>query len=132
MGVLEMIIILVLLLAFQVKHLLADYYWQEPYMYENKGKSVGWFKPLLYHAIVHGAITLAIIVCTWTLNQELSLWTLLLVLFDMSTHFIIDRWKAIQPETPSESKFWINLGIDQMLHHIVGIVIVAIIVSGIL
>lgn len=51
---------LFLLLAFQVKRLLADYYLQFPYMYENKGKKKGWVEPLLHHAFIHGIFTLLI------------------------------------------------------------------------
>jgi len=119
-----MIQLFILLIAFQIKHLIADYYLQFPYMYENKGAKTGWLKPLFDHTLVHGAFTFFIIVIYMIFNPEISLWLLLLVLFDIGTHFITDRWKATRGRHPGESKFWTDLGIDQMIHHIVGILIV--------
>jgi len=112
--------IFILLIAFQFKHLIADYYLQFPYMYENKGKAVGWAKPLFDHAATHSFLTMAI-VATVTLDPLVSV---LAMLFDFTTHFAIDRWKATRGHHPGESKFWTDLGIDQMLHHIVGIIII--------
>lgn len=121
---------LVLLLAFQVKHLIADYYLQKEYMYMNKGKKEGWFVPLYDHAAVHALGTAFIVPMYLSLNYEfLGTFYIVLVsaglaLFDMATHFAIDRWKATQGVGPDTTKFWTDLGIDQMLHHIVGILII--------
>lgn len=110
-------LILFLVFIFQLKHLIADYYLQVPYMYLNKGKESNWVLPLASHAGVHALFTLAI-----------AIWFGYVAIFaavlDFVTHFIIDRWKARQTLTPQESKFWVNLGIDQFLHHIVAIVII--------
>lgn len=114
--------IFVMLVLFQFKHLLADYYLQFPYMYENKGKLTGWKKPLLDHSLVHGLITT--IVLGIFANTGNVLYIPLFVLFDISTHFVIDRWKAVKREAPDMPEFWYHLGIDQMLHHIVGILII--------
>ncbi len=115
--------ILILLLLFQIKHLIADYYLQYPYMYENKGKPTNWIKPLMDHSLIHGLSTIVILI-GYELYNTTPLWTMLLPLFDIGTHFIIDRIKAIQPEGPNTAKFWQYLGIDQMLHHTVGIIII--------
>jgi len=121
--------IFILLIAFQIKHLLADYYWQFPYMYLNKGAKSGWFEPLLLHAGVHAGTTSMIISVyfiwnevTPTLEHKLLLFGV--VVFDLVTHFVTDRWKATRGHSPDESIFWTDLGIDQMVHHIVGIIIV--------
>lgn len=117
--------LLILLLAFQAKHLIADYYLQYPYMYQNKGAKSGWIKPLFDHAITHAVLTGVIISAYVNFNTEVTLELLpLLSLFDFITHFIIDRWKATRKTDPSQSWFWKALGIDQMLHHIVGIIII--------
>jgi len=119
--------ILLLLIAFQIKHLIADYYLQFPYMYENKGKKLfsEWFEPLTFHAGTHGVLTLTIVVVFHFTVHNLSPFMLfLLPMFDLATHFAIDRWKATRGRHPGESKFWTDLGIDQMLHHIVGIIII--------
>jgi len=113
--------ILILLLAFQAKHLIADYYLQFPYMYENKGKEKGWLGPLFDHAGIHAAFTFWIVLFLTTT----SLWIAFSVfIFDFTTHFITDRWKATRKTDPSQSWFWQSLGIDQMIHHTVGILII--------
>ena len=117
--------ILIMLLAFQIKHLVADYYLQYPYMYENKGKAKGWFKPLLDHSLVHTLGTALIVVAYSIFIVKLSLTVMIgLILFDLVTHFITDRWKATRKTDPSQAFFWESLGIDQMVHHTVGILIV--------
>lgn len=120
--------ILVLLLLFQLKHLIADYYLQFPYMYKNKGKKENWFGPLLDHTIMHASGTALIIFFYFGYANKMSLYYLLILIsmlmFDLITHFITDRWKATRKTDPSQSWFWHSLGIDQMIHHIVGILIV--------
>ena len=118
--------ILILLLMFQAKHLIADYYLQFPYMYMNKGKTNGWKLPLFDHSGIHAIFTL-VIVGVATANPLLAF---LAMLFDFGTHFVTDRWKAIKKDGPDTSKFWYSLGIDQMVHHIVGIIIVYWITQG--
>ena len=125
--------ILILLIAFQIKHLIADYYLQFPYMYENKGKPTDpfnnewiWFRPLFDHAGIHALFTFIILYIAG-ITRLIDI-TILLIVFmsfiDLSTHFAIDRWKATQKGGPDTAKFWQYLGIDQMLHHLVGIFII--------
>ena len=127
--------ILILLLAFQIKHLIADYYLQFPYMYENKGKENGWILPLTNHALIHtiGTMLIAggylILYNETRPNIDINIFIISLALFDFLSHFITDRWKATRKTNPSESWFWRSLGIDQMIHHIVGIIIIYIIVQ---
>lgn len=104
-----------LLIVFQMKHLLADFFWQNSYML-GKFKDEGWVKPLAAHCSVHGVLT-AIIVMSVTLNPLL---TILLVSADVILHFCIDRAKVISSRgiTYENPKFWHNIGIDQLLHHI--------------
>jgi len=124
--------LLLLLVIFQIKHLVADYYLQFPYMYENKGKKAfsDWFEPLTFHAGTHALITFTIVLVYYFTVQKVSPFVLSLApMFDYVTHFVIDRWKATRGHHPGESMFWIELGIDQMLHHIVGILIVLAIIQ---
>lgn len=53
----QLILLAILLIAFQIKHLIADYYLQFEYMYKNKGQVTGWFGPLKDHATIHAAGT---------------------------------------------------------------------------
>lgn len=119
------IVILLLLLAFQAKHLGADYFWQTPYMYKNKGSAVGYIKPLALHSAIHAGIT-ALILSVYLLPNTLPEISFILAatLLDFTTHFTIDRWKAKLKYTPNESRFWEALGVDQFLHHFVGLIIV--------
>ena len=123
-----MIEIFILLIAFQIKHFLADYPLQYPYMYENKGKEEGWADPLRDHAGVHAILTMIIITPYLIFTNNDYVLIFILSTFDFITHFIIDRWKATRKSGPETSGFWINLGLDQMFHHIVGIIIVTILV----
>ena len=92
-------------------------------MYENKGKATGWIKPLLDHSTIHGIGTLIILIIH-ELFVPTPWYILFLPFFDIATHFITDRWKATRPDGPDNYWFWHNLGIDQMLHHLVGIIII--------
>ena len=124
--------ILILLLMFQIKHLIADYYLQFPYMYENKGKKTNWIEPLSNHAGVHALGTLFIVLPYFIytgIPDKISgtiagFYILGIMMFDFVTHFITDRWKATRKQDPSQKQFWKSLGIDQMIHHIVGILII--------
>lgn len=122
--------ILILLIAFQFKHLISDYYLQFPYMYENKGKEAGWIKPLLHHSGIHALGTLLIVgvhgsfVHSDAASFHVLSVLIVVVLFDFLTHFATDRIKATRKEGPDNPKFWQALGVDQMIHHLVGIIIV--------
>lgn len=66
-----------------------------------------WVLPLLSHSAVHGAATYVIAYCV---RPDTALW---LALFDLSTHFIVDRIKAspslggrFKALSSDEYKFW--------------------------
>lgn len=121
--------IFALLVVFQLKHFLADYPFQTPYMLQ-KFKLRGWVKPLAAHAGVHALLTLMIAI--W-----FSRFAILLALFDFIVHFAMDRVKASPnllgryralsagefPTATDEQRagnryFWWALGLDQMVHHL--------------
>ena len=117
--------IFILLLIFQAKHLIADYYLQFPYMYETKGQKTNWFEGLYDHASVHAGFTMIIIFGYMIYDGNIHLNLLMyLILFDFVSHFVVDRWKATREGGPDTVSFWKNLGIDQALHHTVGIIII--------
>lgn len=122
--------IFILLIAFQLKHFIADYPMQMPYMYMTKGKEKGWIKGLHDHAMIHAAFT-SIIVFAYCIPYRFNvdgytafMITAEMIIFDYTTHFVTDRWKATRKADISSSFYWIYLGIDQMIHHIVGIFII--------
>ena len=76
-----------LLILFQIKHLVADYFLQGKYMLQKFRSDWGFFLPLVAHSGVHALITLG--VCLWFAP---NLWWLSLV--DFVAHFAMDRIKA--------------------------------------
>lgn len=105
--------IFILLIAFQVKHFIADYPMQNEYML-GKMKKKGWVFPLTLHAFVHMCLTGVILSFypehTW------------LIFVDFVTHFTVDRIKAspnlLNRFKPDNKLFWWILGADQMAHHL--------------
>lgn len=130
-----------LLIYFQIKHFIADYYLQGPYMLQKFRPDWGFFLPLAVHAGVNAICTLPIL-----LILAPHLWYLCLV--DFVIHFVMDRIKAgpkylgrfkalsakdmnyillyknttkfkkFEPELKSNRAFWLSLGFDQMVHHL--------------
>ena len=79
--------IFALLVFFQFKHLVADYFLQGKWMIQKFKPDWGFFLPLLAHAGVHALFTLG--VCLFVAP---NLWWLAVV--DLVAHFIMDRIKA--------------------------------------
>lgn len=121
---------------FQVKHFLADYPFQTPYMLQ-KFKKQGWILPLAAHAGVHAGFT--ILISIW-MKPTLAF---PLALFDFVTHFVMDRIKASPdllgrykvlssaeyPSATPEARrantyFWWAMGFDQMVHQLSYLVII--------
>lgn len=117
--------ILVVLVLFSIKHLLADFPLQTVYML-GKGKTgLAWIMPLSAHCAVHAGLTLPIILFV---NPSLF-W---LVGAEFIAHFVIDRakvsYKLPQGQWSASdkgkylSKYYFAFGIDQMAHQICYIV----------
>lgn len=120
-----------LLLAFQVKHFLADYPLQRRFMLGKFKNGWDFVIPLLAHVGVHAAFTF-LIACQFGVVK--AAWC---ALFDAVVHFIMDRIKASKKylgrfkpltavtaptATPdqwrSNDYFWWSLGLDQAVHHL--------------
>src|ERR1700686_5136816 len=84
-----MTLIFKVLLAYQLKHFLADYPLQSNRYMLGKFLDHGWVKPLLAHVAVHGAGTFLIACLFGRLDLALQL-----AVFDAGVHFIMDRLKA--------------------------------------
>lgn len=109
-----------LLLAFQAKHFLCDFPLQKHK--SNKGSLVfcKWYPDLAEHCLVHMLGTF--LVCLPAAGWRFSL---TLATLDFLLHFATDRVKA-HPRlggrwTPADKLFWVALGADQMVHHVVNI-----------
>jgi hypothetical protein len=114
-----------LLVAFQVKHFLADYPLQNAF---HLGKNKPWpdfVGPLLSHAACHAILTMVVagayILLTFGFKQPPYL-AILLGAADFVLHAAIDRIKAAPSLggrfNPSQKGFWVSLGADQMAHHL--------------
>lgn len=115
--------IFVLLIAFQIKHFVADYPLQGRYML-GKFKETGWILPLASHAAVHALFTF--LIAAWFGVGT----AILLALIDFSIHFIVDRAKVSFSKgvTPQQPKFWHLLGLDQMAHHLTHYAIILVLI----
>lgn len=137
--------IYILLILFLVKHHLADFEWQTPYMLRKFLPGKEYILPLAAHCLVHSALTFLISI-SFTRKLELSLY---LSIFDFTIHFIMDRIKASPkllgrykalsakeyPSSTDEQKannvnFWKSLSFDQTVHHATHYVIIYFILRG--
>lgn len=108
-----------LLIIFQLKHFLADYPLQTPYMLGKFKSDWSFFWPLYSHAWVHGTLSLLI---AFTYTHDIT-FSIRIYMIDMVIHFLVDRMKAGPKylgrfKDMYEKKFWWCLGFDQMIHHL--------------
>lgn len=113
-----MITLFALLVAFQVKHFLADFPLQGRYMLGKFKPGWDFVPPLLAHVGVHGSMTFTI-ACAAHASLALAVG---LALGDAAVHFAMDRIKAgpryLGRWKPDSPFFWWALGLDQMVHHL--------------
>jgi len=108
--------LIVLVLLFQFKHLLADWVWQSGWMVRNKA---AWGHPGgLAHAAMHAVLTLPIL-----LFAGLGVFSALAVgLVEFAVHYHTDWAKAnytrSRGHTPKDKSYWVWMGIDQFAHQI--------------
>lgn len=107
-----------LLVAFQVKHFLADYPLQGAYMLGKSAPGWEFVRPLAGHCTVHAVGTF--LICFLYGSPAWAAATL--ALFDWAAHFAVDRVKAsprlLGRWKPHQRQFWMALGADQMAHHL--------------
>lgn len=108
--------LLLVLLLFQIKHLVADFVLQSAYILNNR-KVYGHPGGLL-HVAIHLAGSLASLLVIGTNSQAV----LILLLAEAVIHYHIDWFKdnlvAARSWTPKDANFWYLLGFDQFLHQI--------------
>jgi hypothetical protein len=126
---LDVISIASLLVIFQIKHFVADYPLQTPYMLGKFKPFPQFIWPLAAHAGVHTIFTVVIALAYQRYDLVMSL-----ALLDFTTHFVIDRLKAspalLGRFKPDQKQFWWALGFDQMAHQFVMILCVLILMGG--
>lgn len=117
--------ILLILLLFVVKHFLADFWLQFPYMIEEKGTY--WAEGGRHHALVHTAGTFLVLSFIMPGSIDLAVY---LAFMDGIIHYHIDwaKMNLSRGSTPVDPAFWTWLGFDQALHYLTYILIIAIII----
>lgn len=116
-----MILLLTLLL---IKHFIWDFWYQPPYMWQNKGTFGHWGG--IAHSGIH-AFTTYFILCFFISHTETAL---LLAAFEFIVHYLTDyakmninRIKGWGATTHNE--FWQLTGFDQLVHQLTYVVILA-------
>ena len=118
-----MLLLMTLLL---VKHFIWDFWYQPPFMWQNKGTFGHWGG--IVHSLTH-AVTTFIILVFWLENP---FGALLLATFEFVVHYLTDyakmninRIKGWGATTHNE--FWQLTGFDQLVHQLTYIAILAMI-----
>jgi len=109
----------VALLLLFVKHWACDFVFQTPAMIAAKLQYRSW--PSAVHGLHHAGITFLIFALGGIILA------LLLAVLDFVFHYHIDYAKAKYGETNSTTnRYWCHFGLDQLLHYLTYLVIVAI------
>ena len=115
---------LVAITLLMIKHVIADYFMQYSWMIRDKGNYGAWGG--LAHSGYHGILTA--LVFALFLEQAI-LFSILLGLLDSVVHYHVDYvksnvWKT-KGYTPANQMYWITHGVDQLLHLLTYVAIVA-------
>lgn len=118
--------VLLVLFVLQIKHFVVDFLLQNRYQWSNKG-TYGHPGGVL-HAGLHGIGTYLCVVLVAA--PPLAL---LLMMLDSIIHYHID-WAKMQLNsrlklTPADSRFWVLLGLDQLLHQLTYVAFLFLLVS---
>lgn len=115
------ITILFLLALLHLKHFLADFPLQTPYMLGKGKDGNAWILPLTAHCFVHASLTALILIFFNPMMIWLSVW-------EFVAHFIIDRVKvtyrlpsgpwADQDRGKYLAKYYTAFGLDQLAHQL--------------
>jgi len=107
--------LVLVLVAFQIKHLLADFQFQTQWMMAGKERTHKWLEPLMAHAGLHAAMT----VCIALWFNPVFWW---LGAIDLIIHATVDRGKTVSVRAlgthAGERIWWQIFGLDQTLHHL--------------
>lgn len=107
--------LLILIVALQLKHLLADFFFQTAWMVKNKGF---YGHPA---GIAHAAIHLALTFVALAVVGLPLWWVAVFSLGEGVVHYHVDWAKAAITRTSeftaSDPRFWNWIGVDQFAHH---------------
>ncbi|HKL65147.1 MAG TPA: DUF3307 domain-containing protein [Roseovarius sp.] len=108
--------LLVLVLLFQIKHLLADFVWQTGWMVRNKG-TYG-HPGGIAHAGLHAVMTMPILI--WTPLTTLAVLGVAAVEFVLHYHIDWTKDQLLKRSgwSPREKGYWGLTGLDQFAHQV--------------
>ena len=116
---------LTIISALLLKHLIADYYLQARFMFRDKHIYGAWGG--VSHAGCHGILT---VLCLLSFVDVFTAW--IYGLLDFALHYHIDYVKSNYskryPSLPTEQKYWVVHGTDQMAHVLTYVLIVYLLV----
>lgn len=123
-----MIGVIILLALFGIKHFICDFLLQFNYMLAEKGTygAVGG----IHHAVFHMLGTLCVLLMVFDFATASVFVALKLALFDGVVHYHIDwaKQKLNRGATPADRKFWLLIGLDQLLHYLTYLFIIGLLV----
>lgn len=116
-------LLLAIALGLQGKHLIADFLLQTRYMLAGKGR---YGHPGgLMHAGLHAALSLLLLLLAGVPLR----WALLIAALEFAVHYHLDwskdRWITKSAATPGDARFWRALGVDQFLHQLTYLAMIA-------
>lgn len=108
-------VLFVLLVAFEVKHFVADYPFQSAY---HSGPERGYVPSILLHALFHGLLTAVVCTSYLALAQPAATrWVIGLALIDFTLHYAIDHHSlSMISKSKDHPAFWWMIGLDEMVH----------------
>lgn len=113
--------IILLLLLLQIKHFIWDFWYQPPYMLQNKGT----FLHLggIAHSGLHAKTTFLILI----FFTDVKIATILSIA-EFFLHYVIDWAKMninrVKGWTAANTEFWQLIGFDQLLHQLTYLLII--------
>jgi hypothetical protein len=114
---------IILLILFGIKHFLADFLLQFPYMVKDKGHYGA--PGGCTHALLHGLLTFFVVI-GFTRPED----AVTLSLIDSAVHYHID-WAKTNLSCGlgiNDRQYWLWFGLDQTLHYLTYVAIIGIIV----
>lgn len=113
--------VFILLALFGVKHFICDFWLQRRYMLSEKG--IYGARGGIHHALAHALGTFLILAVV----IHSMFWSVVFALLDGFAHYHIDYAKTniARGLTPDQNAFWFWLGLDQTLHYLTYVAIIA-------
>ena len=115
--------VVILLALFGIKHFLVDFLWQFPFMVADKGHygAAGG----MTHAGIHGILTFFVLIGFVRPEDAVTI-----ALIESAVHYHIDWAKTNLSHGLgiNDHRYWVWFGLDQTLHYLTYIAIIAIII----